>query len=259
MASAVMIDAECVSGEAATLASLRASRQVQLWRLRLPVSAARLAEFAAQLSGDERERAGRFRFARDRERFVGARGMLRILVGQYLSLPPGEVEFEYGANGKPAVARASQLQFNLAHSEDYAIFAFCGDARIGVDIEHERGLADPEALASRFFSTEECADLMGLPKAQRAAAFFSGWTRKEAYVKAIGTGLALPLDSFRVSLLPDAAPELLTTPEGRCWTLFDLHPARKYRGAIAIEGLGWRLNAMNNQAFDECTGQESPA
>lgn len=230
----------------ATLESLRDTRrdtrQVQLWTLRLPVEDFRRTVYWESLSGDERKRAARFHFERDREAFVSARGRLRELIGQYLSIAPGKVVFSYGAQDKPAVENACGLQFNLAHSGDWALFGFCADSRIGVDIERVRAMADQEALAARFFSPEECADLMHMPKAERESAFFACWTRKEAYVKAVGSGLSLPLDSFRVTLLPEAAPELLASRDGGRWTLFDLNPAEGYRGAVAVEGQDWALN-----------------
>jgi 4'-phosphopantetheinyl transferase len=228
----------------ATLEALRARRQVQLWKVLLAAEASRYSAPWEILSAEEQERAGRFRSARDRERFVMARGRLRYLIGQYLSTRPGELVFEYGPQGKPRVRGAEDLQFNLAHSGDYAFYAFCAGARIGTDIELVRPMPDHAALARRFFSTEECNDLAGVPESQREDAFFACWTRKEAYVKAVGRGLSLPLDGFRVSLLPEATPELMTSPDGLEWSLFDVQPAAGYRGAVAIEGDGWTLHPM---------------
>jgi 4'-phosphopantetheinyl transferase len=226
----------------ASLDALRATGEVQLWTVKLDGEASRQDEYWQSLSEEERQRAERFHFVRDRERYIRARGKLRSLVGKYLSQLPEEIRFTYGAQGKPAVA--GDLQFNLAHSGGYASYAFSVGKRVGVDIEQARPMDDAEALAQRFFSPEECDDLLSVRHEQRNAAFFACWTRKEAFVKAVGAGLTLSLKSFRVSLLPGAEAGLLKNDHGGEWTLFDVHPVAGYCGAVAVEGGPCRLVAM---------------
>jgi 4'-phosphopantetheinyl transferase len=230
----------------ATLGGLRETRQVQLWTVALGGQDAWQGEYWKTLSSDERERAGRFRFVRDRERFVAARGKLRWLLAEYLALSPAEVVFEYGAHGKPSVAGEKELRFNLAHSGEYALYAFCAGRRVGVDIEQIRSIDDQEALARRFFSRKECDDLMSVATNERNAAFFAGWTRKEAFVKATGAGLTMGLQSFRVALLPGLPAALLASEWDGKWTMFDVHPADGYRAAVVVEGDGYELHSMKS-------------
>lgn len=222
----------------ATLKALQAARIVQLWTMPLVADESSAREHWEILSCDERQRARRFRFAKDRERFVLGRGMLRVLLGRYLSQDPGAVVFDYGPQGKPMIS-GTHLQFNLAHSGDIAVYAFCWVQTVGVDIEQRRPMPECEALAQRFFSAEERNELQSLPGSERQEAFFACWTRKEAYLKAAGMGLSLPLDSFRVSVSPHAQPQLYGA-EGE-WTLFDLQPPVGYCGAVAVGGRGWKL------------------
>jgi 4'-phosphopantetheinyl transferase len=200
------------------------------------------------LSSDEIARAERFHFARDRTSFITARGLLRTLLGRYLSLPPGQVRFQYYPHGKPAldpdIANAD-LRFNLAHSHGLAVYAFGRGRELGVDVEQIRPEMAKERIAERFFSPVEVAALQALPLAVREEAFFLCWTRKEAYLKATGRGLSLRLDVFDVSVAPDAPAALLAARhdphEVDHWTLHTLRPAPGYVGALAVEGHGWTL------------------
>ncbi|PTX92719.1 4'-phosphopantetheinyl transferase [Opitutus sp. ER46] len=146
---------------------------------------------AERLSADERERAERFFFARDRRRFVVARGVLRVLLGRYLGAAAETVAFRYGTNGKPALAApAAHLHFNLAHSEGQALYAFSGDSEVGVDLERIRELPDWESIASTCFGPQETARVQAAPAAERRLEFFQAWARQEAVLKASGVGLA---------------------------------------------------------------------
>src|SRR5262249_7235080 len=160
-------------------------------RLRAPDSVT--ARYAELLAADESSRAGRFAFDHLRHSFTLARGAMRILLGHCLNAPPESIVFAYGAKGKPSLAAPSRVRFNTSHSGDLALFAATLDCELGVDIEHARAMPDLEEIATRFFSAEEKSDLLALPPDQREAAFFRCWTRKEAYIKAIGDGLAVPL------------------------------------------------------------------
>jgi 4'-phosphopantetheinyl transferase len=185
----------------------------------------------------------RFRFDRDRRRFIVARAVLRCILADYLRVPPAAVRFSYGKRGKPALPEpwADRFHFNLSHSGELALIGVTGEGRIGVDIEEFRPVAEEDRIAERFFSPREHATLVSLPKEQQQAAFFNCWTRKEAYIKALGDGLSCPLDRFDVTLGPDEPPRLvgiLDEPEqvGR-WTLYAPPlPVADYAAAVIVEG-----------------------
>jgi 4'-phosphopantetheinyl transferase len=200
------------------------------------------------LSADEAQRAARYGFARDRRRFVVARATLRILLGRYLNLEPGRVRFCYGTHGKPALDALQcegDLRFSLAHSEDLALYAIASGREVGVDLEWVRPLADLRQIAETFFSARERAALFELEPAHRPEAFYACWTRKEAYLKARGEGLALPLDQFDVSLAPGEPARLLGVRgdprERQRWSLHALAPAAGCVAALAVEGHRWKL------------------
>lgn len=200
------------------------------------------------LAPDERERAKRFHFRRDSEHFIIARGLLRNIVGRYSGIEPGALRFCYGPYGKPALAEelnAAMIRFNVSHSHGLALFAIARGREIGVDLEYARRGPSQEHIAERFFSRQEVAALRALPADMQAEAFFSCWTRKEAYIKARGEGLSLPLDQFDVSLTPGEPAALLSTrcdpQEASRWSLRELNPASNYVAALAVEGHGWEL------------------
>jgi 4'-phosphopantetheinyl transferase len=222
---------------------------VHVWRIALEVGDPLLSRLRDILSDDEQRRADRFYFEKDRRHFTAARGALRILLAGYLSGRPEVVRFAYNNYGKPRLAETdnqSDLRFNLTHSHGLALLAVTRGREIGVDVERVRDIErDGEALAERFFSPRETAVLHSLPPQLRREAFFHCWTRKEAYIKAQGKGLSLPLDQFDVSLHPDEPAVLLATQhnpqEAQRWSLQSLLPDEGYVGALAIEGHSWRL------------------
>lgn len=181
-----------------------------------------LRDFTSRLSGPERERAARFVFDRDRRRFIIARARLRQLLAQRLGMEPESIELVYGARGKPAIARRPtdpDLRFNVSHCDDVAIYAFSYGRDVGVDIERVRILPDADQIAARFFSCREHETYRALASHDRPLGFFNCWTRKEAFIKALGDGLAHPLHEFDVSLTPGVPAEILrvgTTPGDRC-------------------------------------------
>jgi 4'-phosphopantetheinyl transferase len=225
-----------------TVAGRLAAGEVRVWRVELDAEVPAVADYLGDLSADERERAGRFHFERDRCRFVIARGVLRRLLAEALGRAPREVAFRYGRHGKPELAAgqtAARLRFNLAHSDGLALVALAWGREVGVDVERIRPGVDGDTIARRFFSPHEVAALRALPAAVRAQAFFRCWTCKEAYVKALGRGLALGLDRFDVSLDPAAPAALLAhrgAPEAPSrWTLVDVAAAPGYAAALAVE------------------------
>jgi 4'-phosphopantetheinyl transferase len=193
------------------------------------------------LAGDEQRRADRFRFERDRARYIVGRALLRGLLAGYLGTSPAELEFEYGEFDKPALR--SGPSFNLSHAGSLVLFAFSGEGEIGVDVELDDANLASERIAERFFSPSEVSVL---PVDQQPLAFLACWTRKEAFIKARGDGLSLPLDSFDVSLVPNAPAALLRTAwcseEARHWHIEDVSDRGEgYVAALALRSEGWRV------------------
>lgn len=195
----------------------------------------------ALLSRSERERAARFHFPEHARRFIAAHGRLRQVLAEVLQMPPGQLEFATGAHGKPLLAgaaSASDIRFNLSHSGDWALIGWSRQRDIGVDIESWRPMRDEQALVRRFFSPAEIAAYAATDTELRSRAFFDAWSRKEAYVKAVGRGLGLPLDSFDVSLHPADARLLRASThceDGRCWSLAAPRVAIDASIAVVIE------------------------
>jgi 4'-phosphopantetheinyl transferase len=217
---------------------------VDIWRvsLKLPVKVRDRLE--AILSEDEKERAARFHFAADRERFIAAHGCLRDVLSRYLSRAPDQFHFSTNAHGKPAL-NGHNVEFNLSHSGDFALIAIAQECRVGVDVERIRSGISSHVIAQQYFSTSEFEELQSLPLEQRETAFFTCWTRKEAYIKAQGQGLSLPLKSFDVSLLPNAPAILRATrpnsDEAARWMLLALDVDPCYQAAVAAEGKGLQI------------------
>jgi 4'-phosphopantetheinyl transferase len=234
-------------------------RDVHVWCARLDRSPRSQAALQRLLSADERQRAGRFHFERDRRRYTCARGVLRSLLGEYLGAKPETIAFSYGAHGKPALDGLpnSTLMFNVSHSDELALFAFSRGIELGVDVEAVRPVSDAEQIATSFFSPREVARLLSLPLALRQEAFFACWTMKEAYLKALGSGLAKPLDAFDVSFGPDEVPRLAVLgdeEETRRWRLQALAPATGYKAALVTEGPTTAVRCLawtDARAFEE--------
>ena len=212
---------------------------VDVWHLSLEDLKKANSSLFVCLSDTEKQRAARFVFERDRSRFITCRGLLRAVLAQLLSLNPVEVTFNYGEKGKPHL-QDSPLFFNLSHSNDQACIAACRETALGIDVERIRAPTHHTwvDLAQRFFSTADIAELMTLPASRQSEAFFACWTRKEAYLKLHGLGLALPLNRFSVTVNPDM-PAMLCSTEWRPrdvdkTTLYDLPAAPLYRSSLAI-------------------------
>ena len=219
-----------------------ATGEVHVWRLALDQPESVLTEFRRTLEADELERAGRFHFEKHRRHFVVGRGGLRHVLSRYLDVKPEELRFTYGAFGKPALV-GDELRFNMSHSHGVALFAVAADRELGVDVEHMRADFASEDIARRFFSPVEVAAFGALQKEEQVAAFFRCWTRKEAYIKAIGRGLSEPLDAFDVTLAPGEAATLLRASgqDVSRWSLFDLDVGEGYAGALLVEAPVSRL------------------
>jgi len=222
--------------------------EVQLWRVDLNQVAPAEPRWRQLLSPDEAVRADRFHFERDRRNYTATRALLRVLLGKYVNSAPERVPFVYGERGKPALdsnRTETHLYFNVSHSGMKALLAFAHGREVGVDVEQIRNNLDHQGLARRFFSPAEQQALAALPRSEQCAGFFRCWTRKEAYIKAQGTGFSLPLDGFDVSLLPGEQNALLATrPDAggaSRWCLFEVAAGQGYEAALCVRGHGWRL------------------
>jgi 4'-phosphopantetheinyl transferase len=212
---------------------------LDIWRFSLDLGPGQLTDVGGSLSPDERARAGRFVFARDRDRFIAGRGVLRDILARYVGEPPSELAFDYEAAGKPHLRRPSPLgvQFNLSHSHGLAVLAIGRNRTIGVDLEALRPEVAGEEIAVNYFSARELEELRALPVPQRVEGFFLCWTRKEAYIKARGGGLAnIPLDSFDVTLTPGREERLERADDAERWMIRSFVPGERYVGAIVAEG-----------------------
>lgn len=213
---------------------------VHVVRLRLDLLPGRLAALRALLSPDEIVRADRYRSPRDGARFTAARGQLREVLAGYTQIPPKSITFQLSPHGKPALTGDGPA-FNISHSADLAVVAVaCSGEPLGIDVEAIRTDLEFEDMARRFFAYGEVAALLALPPEQRTDAFFACWTRKEAYLKARGLGLLIPLDGFEVSLVPDEPPRLLwpadDDPLGAEWAMWQIDPGPGYTAALCARG-----------------------
>ncbi len=212
---------------------------VHLWQRELHTASPALEQCRELLSAEEREKAMRYRIERPRSDYILTRGTVRFLLAQYLHLTPAEISFRYTQYGKPLLAIESDLRFNVSHSHGLALMGFVRQREIGVDVEQVRAQDDAKKLAERFFSIRERESLRDLTGDDLHAAFFRCWTRKEAYIKAKGEGLSLPLHQFDVSIEPDPTQALLATrpdrSEAKRWTLLNVSAKSGYAAALAVQ------------------------
>jgi 4'-phosphopantetheinyl transferase len=216
--------------------------EAQVWRASLDQDAKVIANLAALLSQDERQRAVRYHRPVDRDRFIVGRGILRMVLSAYLALAPGQLQFTYNEYGKPAVSDDQNdraLNFNLSHSAGLALYAFTRGRVVGIDIEYIREDFATLDIAEHFFSKDEVRSLKAAPACLRAEAFFNCWSRKESYIKAIGMGVSYPLDGFTVSLAPDVAPALLKVDaderEPTRWQMYEIKAGEGYAASLIVE------------------------
>jgi 4'-phosphopantetheinyl transferase len=231
-------------------------QEVHLWFADLVVSPAQLQQFSQSLSADEQQRAARFRFAEDRDRFIATRGILRQILGRYLSIPPQQVEFCYADRGKPALnqtVHATPLQFNLSHSHACALYAITATQAVGVDLEWLRPVTDLAGLTQRFFAAAEHQAIQALPAEQQTQAFFQVWTCKEAVLKATGSGLA-ELAAVEVAIADGAVR--LVQASGGTWQVYSLTPAPNWVAAIALAPLDDPSDSWNFTFWQWCNPTE---
>ncbi|HKY45037.1 MAG TPA: 4'-phosphopantetheinyl transferase superfamily protein [Pyrinomonadaceae bacterium] len=215
--------------------------EIHVWRVDLAQPEDVVQQFRSTLEDDEIHRADRFHFEKDRRAFTVSRGFLRHVLGLYLATRPEALRFTYGPYGKPALNgehKNCSLRFNMSHSRAVGLVAVTEAKELGVDVEYIRSDFASEDIARRFFSPHEVAAFNALGNDLRVAAFFRCWTRKEAYIKAIGRGLSQPLEGFDVTLAPEAPPALLRADEDDAsrWSLSDIDVGSDYAAALVVEG-----------------------
>lgn len=228
---------------------------VEVWWVPLDRATDERVRLESVLSADERERANRFRSEELRHRYGVAHGALRHLLARKLNRAAADLCIEIGPAGKPVISSrqgTTTPHFNLSHSEDMALIAISGDHPLGIDIERYRKGIDVEMLTQQYFAPGEARQILSLPDAEQAQAFLTCWTRKEAYLKATGSGLSTPLDSFEVSALPGAAPRLLTvagdSQAANPWRFVDLGD-ETYAATLAVETLDIKVTKHDFLAF----------
>ncbi len=224
------------------------SNEVHVWQVSLNECASKIESLQQTLCMEEKKRSERFYFQGDRENFIVARGLLREILSRYLGSLPRNLRFCYSSTGKPALTKAfdgDRLRFNLSHSHGCVLYAITQNRDIGIDIERIRTDFSYEQIASSIFSLREKAVFFQLPILLRHQAFFNCFTRKEAYIKATGQGLSLPLEQIDVTLVPGEPADLLGTKwnplEAWRWSLQDIFVDPNYAAAVAVEGDDWQL------------------
>ena len=214
------------------------SNQIHIWSVRLNIDTQTQIRYWRILSEEERDRANRFKFVEDKIKYIACRGVLRHLLGLYLGEEAEHVKIGYIKNGKPH--HRSNLEFNASHSQDWAVIGFTLDTVLGIDIEYVNRNIEFEEIAQRFFSPEESTIVNSAQKDLIPRYFYNCWTRKEAFIKALGDGLSFPLDRFVVSCAPEDIPQLRSTKwdknEVNNWCLWGFEKGNDYVGAIAIRG-----------------------
>lgn len=205
----------------------------QIWSAATSDFIADLTVFDKLLSEDERVRARRFRLRRDADRYVVARGILRVMLDRYCMTDPAQIRFAYGPHGRPSMLAnptSEHIYFSVSHSDDLVLYAFSRSCmQIGIDVERQYPLLDIEQIAARFFTAGECGELARVDASWKEAAFFQCWTHKEALAKATGEGLAFGIERLDVMLTPGVPARLISfdgdAEETARWTLLSLEPA----------------------------------
>lgn len=231
-----------------------ASAEIHVLRISLLAPPMEIANAMQILTEEERGRAATFRFLPDQRRFVLRRARLRQLLATYLATHPLELRLESGPQGKPFLAQPAgtdEIHFSCSHSGDLALIAVARGVELGVDLQQHQPMNEAEDLARRYFSASEIRELAQLPPALKIAGFYHCWTRKEAFIKAIGRGLSYPLNRFSVSLTPGQPAAILSAedePEAvSAWTMVSLEVAPDYSAALVFKD---KLSQVRSFAWD---------
>jgi 4'-phosphopantetheinyl transferase len=226
---------------------------IHIWKIQFSDFSNQQEILRKALSTDEQKRATRFHFKIDKQRYLICKAFLKIILSRIMGIETAQVDFTFSEHGKPYLKDRSQIHFNISHSGDIGLIAITDVAPIGVDVEQHRDQMELKKIANRFFSKEEVAELMELPDESRLKGFFNCWSRKEAFIKAIGLGLAMPLEKFQVSLKPGEAAQLLSVnyknEQASDWILKDLTIAHDYSAAYVVKSkefkdFFWRIENL---------------
>lgn len=222
--------------------------EVEVWLAYLDLNSEAIERLGGYLSAEEKNRAAKFHFEPDRRRYIATHGFLREVLSRHLRIDPIDIAYSPDNYGKPSLqgaSAASGLSFNLSRSRALAACALVVGRAVGVDIEYRQPIEHFEAVARHNFAPSEYLALMALPEVRRERAFYACWTRKEAYVKALGQGLSLPLNTFAVSVDPATTPRINThqhdSGDSR-WSISDLNISEDYAGALVVDGRPLRYN-----------------
>jgi 4'-phosphopantetheinyl transferase len=208
--------------------------RVHLWRVNLQVAPEQITKFTEILSEDEKLRANSFKFVEHKNRFIVARGYLREIISYYLQISSQEIVFQYSDRGKPIIKNSqnSNLQFNVSHSQDLALYAFTQNHLIGVDLEYLRNNVECAKIAQRFFTSTESQLINSLPQDKQPQTFFHFWTIKEAYLKATGEGLVGGLDTVEITI--DSSDEVIIKAIDNNWFFSSFIPQDDFMATVAI-------------------------
>lgn len=231
-----------------------APNSVDIWTVPIRTTEPVVGEMKQSLSSDERERALRFYAEEHRHSFIIGRGILRAILAFYISARPEDLIFNYGSKGKPYLKNHPDVHFNLGHSADRAVYAVAGN-ELGVDIELIKQVRDWQKISERFFSLRESDELRRLGPDQQMAGFFACWTRKEAYIKATGEGLAAGLNKFSAGANPSRSEGAIETDEAgqsSHWYFKDLRVGDQYAGAVVTQFAKCQIHAFNFEQTDDC-------
>ncbi|TBN04431.1 4'-phosphopantetheinyl transferase superfamily protein [Hyunsoonleella flava] len=216
------------------------NNNVDIWQLNISQTKSHYDYFYNLLSKDEKLKVERFKFKKDRITSTLARGVLRLLLSKYLNCPTDAIIFKYGKYGKPELVNNKTAKFNVSHAGEFVVMALSENTEVGVDIEQIRYDFNIFNIVNNYFSKTEIEALHKLPRATQTEAFFRGWTRKEAFIKAKSQGLSFPLDSFSVSIDSDIKAELIETlwdkSEKSLWQIVPFETAANYKAALAVKG-----------------------
>jgi 4'-phosphopantetheinyl transferase len=232
-----------------------ADDEIHVWVVDMRASEPQCAVLRGWLDGQEMERASHIPNLEKRRSFQVAHGVLRCLLGRYAGRDPGAIEFASAREGKPKLASAEGIEFNMSHSAQWAAFAFSSNGAVGVDLEQVRAVPELPTIMRRVLCAEEAAELMQLSECDRERGFFCCWTRKEAYAKAIGMGLLAGFDQFRVAAHPDRPARMIhigaDAAKAAAWAIDDLPVPPGYAGAIVYPGARRRLSIRQVTELDE--------
>ncbi len=212
--------------------------EIHIYRSSLETTSDKIKDYESFLSADELYKANRYKFEKDRVHYITGRALLRNILSRYLNQFPGEIVFSYSDKGKPFI-KDTEVKFNLAHSGGRAVYAVANNIDIGIDIEFMRELPDALQIAKRFFSEKEVDEFSEIREVDIRTAFFNCWTRKEAFIKAVGEGLSYPLKDFSVTLKPGDKPEILwikdKAEEVKYWSLINIDTDENYISSLAVK------------------------